>query len=251
MKPMSLKKELTSIRDKYIDEFRTLIDFFSAIEKSLTRKLNRKYSVQFEENEMEGPTFLKDNAGNRTTSNDPLSDAIRQVVLSVINPIRHKGYLSEMGLSYLISFQEVMLKDYLHQTFVSRPSSLKSGNNITYQEILSHTSIKAIVNGIAQKEVDQLGYGSIDAAAKYFKDKFNIDFSDYEGWDRIVEASYRRNLIIHNKGRTNNIYCKRIGHKKRGEQLFVNIEYITSLGENLIGFSEFCYGALVEKFKLA
>jgi hypothetical protein len=246
---MNLREELTLIRDKYIDELRMLISFFKTTDKSLTRKLNKKDSVSFEVAGMEEMTDLIHGAAEG--KNNPLLDAIDQVVLKAITPIKHKSYLYEMGLSYLISFQEAMLKDYLYQIFLSKKASLKSGNQITYQEVLSYKSIKALINGMAQKEVDKLGYGSIDDVAKYYKEKFNIDFLDYEGWDGIVEASFRRNLFIHNKGKTNNIYCKRIGHKKRGENLYVDIEYITSLGENLIAFSEFCYRSFVEKFNLA
>lgn len=246
---MNLKKELTLIRDKYMDELKMLIGFFKTTDKSLTMKLNKKYSVSFQVDGMEEMDDLVHGASEREKK--ALSNAIEQVLLRVITPIKHKDYLYEMGLSYLISFQEAMLKDYLYQIFLSRKASLKSGTQITYQEALSYKSIKALVNGIAQKEVDKLGYGSIDDVAKYFKEKFNIDFLDYEGWDDIVEASFRRNLFIHNKGKTNDIYCKRIGHKKIGENLYVDLEYITSLGENLIAFSELCYKLFVEKFNLA
>jgi len=248
---MSLQKELTSIRDNYIDELKTLIAFYETIEKSLTRKLKKKKSVRWTENDDDGPTELIIDNSARQISNDPLSDAINIVLSDSFTQIRNLRYLSEMGLSYLVCFLEAMLKDYLHQVFVCRSSSLKSEHKITYKEVLSYTSIKAIVDGIAKKEVDKLGYGSIDNAANYYEAKFHINLAEYEGWDQIVEASYRRNLIIHNKGTTNEIYCKRIGHKKRGERLFVDIEYITSLGENLIGFSEFCYGSFIRVFKLA
>ena len=248
---MSLKKELASIRDNYVDELNTLITFFETIEKSLKRKLKKKKSVRWTDNDDGGPAEIIIDNSARQISDDPLSDAINIVLSDSFTQIRNLHYLSEMGLSYLVSFLEAILKDYLYQIFVHRPSSLKSENKITYKKVLSYRSMKVLVEEIATKEVEKLGYGSIDDAAEYYKEKFNINFTEYEDWDPIVEACFRRNLIIHNKGITNEIYCKRIGHKKRGEKLFVDIEYIKSLGENLIGFSEFCYISFTKVFKFS
>ena len=179
------------------------------------------------------------------------SDAVAKLIMHFAMPIKHSSFLTEMTLSYLISYQEAMLKDYLYGILINRKSALKCSNKITYEDVLNFTSMKPLIAHLAQKEVDLLGYGSIDDVAKYYNEKFNIDFTKFEKWTEIVEFNFRRNLIIHNKGVTNDQYCKRVGHKKKGVKLHVSIEYVVSVAESLLAFNEFCLASFVAKFKLA
>ena len=179
------------------------------------------------------------------------SDFLGELVKNFIIPMKHKGFLTEMTLSYLISYQEAMLKDYLYGILINKKSALKSSKKITYDEVLKFTSMKSLIANLAQKEVDQLGYGSIDDVEKYFKDKFNVQLSNFDGWDDLVESTFRRNLLIHNRGVTNDQYCKRIGYPKRKVKLDVDIDYVVNVAENIISFNDFCFELFKSKFKLA
>ena len=75
--------------------------------------------------------------------------------------------------------------------------------------------------------------------SNYFLDKFNINFNNFEKWDSVVEASLRRNLIIHNQSKTDNKYCEQTGHKKLGALLKTDIKYIKNTSNALIEFIKF------------
>ncbi len=255
---MNLKKQLKSVKDQYEYELQQILEFAHTTEKSLTRKQKRKLNVKLEGEDQKELNrlidFLRDISDGTSKNGQSISlksEAIGQLVTKFVVPMKHKNFLNDMTLSYLISYMEAMLKDYLNSILVCRKSALKSNNKITYDEVLSFNSMKTIIAFLAQKEIDQLGYSSIDDVSKYFREKFNIDFSEYQGWKNIVEASLRRNLVIHNKGITNEYYCTRIGYKKLGEKIKIDFDYIISVTENLISFVDFCYQAFLIKFKLS
>jgi hypothetical protein len=255
---MSLLEDLKGTRLQYKGELELILEFVNTTEKSLTRKQKRKPKVQLEKNDKDDlkklVEFLDESISSESKGKKSLSlksEAVGKLINNFLVPMKHKSFLTEMTLSYLISYQEAMLKDYLFNILTNRKSSLKSKNKISYDEVLSFTSIKSLIVSLAQKEVDQLGYGSIDDVEKYFFERFNIKLSDFESWEDIVEASYRRNLVIHNKGRTNDLYCKRTGFQKRNVSIGVDIDYVSKVSENLIEFNEYCFKSFKAKFKLA
>lgn len=255
---MSLLEDLKNTNSQYKGELKLILDFVNTTEKSLTRKQNRKPKVTLDDSDKEDLNklvdFLKDVTSSESKEAKSISlksGEIGKIINNFVVPMKHRDFLTEMTLSYLISYQEAMLKDYLFNILTNRKSSLKGNNKITYDEALNFASIKSLVVHLAKKEVDQLGYGSIDDVAKYFTDKFNVKFSDFDNWDEVVEASFRRNLVIHNKGITNEIYCKRTDFKKRNHRIGVDIDYVASVAENLIQFNEYCFNAFKTKFKLA
>jgi hypothetical protein len=100
------------------------------------------------------------------------------------------------------------------------------------------------------KEVEKLGHGSVDDISDYIKDKFNVSMNSFGKWESIVESTYRRNLVIHNKGITNETYCKRITGVELGKKLKLDIDYIENVANNLIKLSDFFSSTFIEKFKL-
>jgi len=103
---------------------------------------------------------------------------------------------------------------------------------------------------MAQKEVDVLGYGSVDDVADYFKDRFNLVFEDFTNWPVLREASYRRNLILHNGGVTNDTYCTKTGYKKKNQHLRTNVDYVKNVSESVLEFIPFLHDQMTRKLKL-
>jgi hypothetical protein len=102
---------------------------------------------------------------------------------------------------------------------------------------------------MAEKEVSDLQYDSIDGIAEYFNEKFHIDFvNDFTMWPIVREASYRRNAIIHNKGIADKIYCLKTGHKKIGESLNTDINYVTKVCDAIIEFIHYTHEQAKKKF---
>ncbi len=253
---MSLLKELESLTTLYKNEIKQIEEFIDSIEKSIKRKTKRKPKAGFSNEEKKQiENFVEILSGLIEDKNDKkisieasknVSMLIGQIALSV----KHKEFLYNMALSFLIAHQEAFIKDYIFQILLHRKSMLKSGNKISYEELLNFRSIKELTKNLAQREVDTLGYGSIDEINNYFEKKFNIALSKFERWELLREANYRRNIIIHNKGRTNQKYCEKTGYKIKNKSLTTSGQYVHDLADTLINFINFIHGAICLKLRL-
>ncbi len=158
---MRLLINLGKNRNYFLGEVKMILDFIEEVGKFLTqkkRKVNLKVVDVLDQQKEE------------------LKKELRRFV-SVIStfPDKYKEFLSEMTLSYLISYQEVFIKECLLIILISHKSILKSKKKqLTYEEICKFQSIKSLISHIAQKGVDVLGYGSIDDIAEYFENQFQF-----------------------------------------------------------------------------
>ncbi|WP_045459131.1 hypothetical protein [Vibrio campbellii] len=252
---MEFKDKLISVNRKYKSELSEILSFADTTERQLTTQFNNfpenRDDLDAQELVEVGKAILSA-AESKTTSSISLnvSPSTAKLIKEKIVPLKHKGFLMDMTLSYLLSYQEAMFKDYIFNVLINQPNALKSKNTITYEDLLNYESIEEVVGYLAQKEVDQLGHGSIDDISDYLHKKFKLELSLFPKWTEIIEATFRRNLVIHNKGITNDAYCKRTGYKERGVHLVIDIEYIVSSAQNLIDLNDFIFSALLKKFKL-
>lgn len=253
---MSLLKEIESIITLYKDDIKQIENFIGGIEKSIKRKTKRKPKAGFSKEEkkqmenfveiLSGVIEDKNNKKLSIKVSKNVSLRIVQLALSV----KHEEFLYNMALSFLIAHQEGFIKDYIFQILLHRKSMLKSGNKISFEELLNFRSIKELIKDLAQREVDTLGYGSIDDINIYFEKKFNIALSEFKRWELLREANYRRNILIHNKGRTNQKYCEKTGYEIKNKLLTTNGQYVHELAGTLINFINFIHGAICEKLRL-
>lgn len=253
---MALKQELNKIVDLYQTEIGHIEQFLKSVEQSLTRKQKRKPKKPFSKEEAGqlrevGESIekaIKDSTFERISIN--VSDEIASYIIQLAIPIKQKEFLAEMTLGYLVSYQEGFTKDYLYQILVHKKEMLKSSASLSYEQILNYTSIKSLVSSMAQEEVDGIGYGSIDDIAFYFKRKLNIELSEFNEWETYREINYRRNILIHNRGHTNDIYCKKVGYKKRNKHLSTTYQYVSNAAVVFRSFIDFVHEATLKKLKL-
>lgn len=254
---MSLLEDLERIRDHFLTEVRMVCNFIEKTERSLTRKQKAikpsNWSLQDIADLEKLMKFIEAYSDPRIKK-PPLftlkSKRVRELLRSWTVPARYKEFLAEMTLSYLVSYQEAFIKEYLRTVLTSRKSILKSKKQLSYREVCAFRSIKSLISYVAQKEVDVLGYGSVDDLADYFKDRFNLVFEDFTNWPALREASYRRNLILHNGGVTNDTYCTKTGYKKKNQHLRTDVDYVKNVSEPMLEFIPFLHDQMTRKLKL-
>jgi len=234
---MGLLINLGKNRDYFLGEVKMILDFIEEVGEFLSQK-GRKSNVKLVDvwDQQKGE----------------LKKELRRIP-SVINmfPYKYREFLSEMTLSYLISYQEAFIKECLRIILISRKSILKSKKKqLTYEEMCKFQSIKSLISHIAQKEVNELGRGSVDDISKYFDNQFDLSFEKFSNWQILREAAYRRNLIVHNKGITNDVYCFKTGYKKENERLKTDIDYVKNICIILLKFIDFLHDGIIEKLKL-
>ena len=174
--------------------------------------------------------------------------AVRAFVGEASRRLNQQTLLASMCLSHLVSHQEAFFKDYLYTLLTHKRAMLKSGASITYERIASHKTLRALWSAIAQTEVDALGHGSIDDLAVAIQKRLNLSLPSYENWPSIREHSYRRNIIVHNGGRVNDIYRLKVGANRIEPSTDLN--YIKGAAENVLGLIDYLHGEVCRKFRL-
>jgi len=158
-----------------------------------------------------------------------------------------KDQLNEMGLVYLVALQEGFIKDCLFALLVTRRELLRSDESITFRELASFESLGSMIASIAQRKVDELT--GIEKVADFFEKRLGLSLEkDFDSWPLLAEAYYRRNVIVHNRGRSNETYCKKTGFKQRGKDLCTDIRYIQRVVKVTVDFIEFVHSSLSARF---
>lgn len=257
---MSLSTELIDIRNHFVGETHHVLSFIRMSEVALKRREAKLKNPNFDKKDIKEAEKLHSFMGNFINGKPNKSDSItlnseklkKLLIGSIITPIKHKIILAEMSLSYLVSFEEAFLKDYLRAILSSRRTLLMSKKKqLSYEVICKHRSMASLIRSLSQKEVDTFGFGSIDDFAKYFFDKFNIDFGIFSHWEDLREATYRRHLLVHNNGITNDRYCRATGFKETNKHLDTDIYYCITAGKILLEFMNFIHERMMKKLKLS
>ncbi len=121
-------------------------------------------------------------------------------------------YLAKMTLVFQFSFFETGLKGLIKKIYEKKPEFMRTDN--------------------LDNEVDWYGRKSIDKIAKRLKSRFGIDLtSNFPKWEKFREAYYFRNIIVHNSGIINKIFCEQLDFdlSQIGENIDINTEYIENI----------------------
>ncbi len=262
----ALWSELECVRGKFCSDVQLIHDFVKDTQRSLKHREKRKPKVRrfHEEDKAELDRvvqFFKETTQEMKPrsaverSIEIKSKAVQSLIMEglkiTVFPKRYARFLAEMALAYLVSFEEAFVKEYLETIFIHRPKMLRSGKLITFDEVCSFPSKRALIQALAEKEVDTISYKNIDEVAKYFQDRLGILLSaNFPEWESLREASYRRNLILHNQGMANQLYCSKVGYAKRGEHLETDAIYVERVANVILEFIEFIHAQVMQKLKL-
>lgn len=265
---MKLANALSHVVNTSKSDIRTIGEFASDADRALIARQGKLPAVDFTANEAEqlvafgkalaAAAAAADHGAERPgISKGPgmtetmVSERVAAFITQSIEPYQQQNFLAEMVLSYLMARQEAFIKDYLFVVLTHKRNALRSNATVTYEELAAHKSVNSLWASLAQKEVDALGYGSIDDVATYFSKKFNIDLVAFEGWPTLREHSFRRNIIIHNKGRVNDVYRQKIGAAKKTGRVHTDMEYVSAAAKNVTGFIDYVHSKVCKKFKLS
>lgn len=168
------------------------------------------------------------------------SEGAGNFIFALVRPLKQRHMVAEMATVYVVSKFESFIKDLLLVIFQSKPEMLKSGKVITHEDALSHSSRRSLVATLAEKEVESIGYGSVDDLQEYLQKKLSINISEHKAWEIVREASYRRNLIVHNGGKQNQIYAKKKCAKERSA-IPMSFTYLESIVVALIDIASYIH----------
>jgi hypothetical protein len=152
---MSLSTELIRIHSLFVGETRQVLAFIRMSEAALEhQKANIKISGFDKKDAAEMEKLISflvnfDNGKLKSGSTTLNSKKLGELVLSLIVPIKHTTILAEMSLSYLISFEEAFLKDYIRTILLSRRALLRSKKKqLSYEVICEHGSMTSLIKSL-------------------------------------------------------------------------------------------------------
>lgn len=148
------------------------------------------------------------------------------MLFSMYRTFKYPSIFYNMTLTHLITISEAFLNDFFMRVFVSNPNMLKSEKLVSYEVILSFSSINELVKHLASEMTKQILEENIDVVANKINQKFSIDLSKYPNFDVIREAFYRRNVIVHNNCIADRKYCQKVKNSKIGQNIETDFKYM-------------------------
>ena len=116
-------------------------------------------------------------------------------------------------LVYLVTYFEMLLGDLLRTHYALFPGKLSKEKTFKYEDILRLETLDAITQQAIADEVDDLlrsGYKDLPNA---FAKRTGIDTGEVKAHsNRMIELFERRNIFVHNSGRIDNRYIKKVPH---------------------------------------
>lgn len=263
---MTFRKKIEYSAFQFLIFLHEIQQFVALISKSLDNEIEKAEKViedlQLDDNQLEQMTKIKsliDKSYKGYVRSEEIGfDPEESLPIKELHTVfseygtrkTRQTFLSEMTLSYIVSALEAFNKDLVYEILLFKQDVLKSSKTITYEKILNFNDKESLVNELANQEIKELGYGSIDDFASYLENKVKVKSSDFPSWDKLRELFYRRNIIMHNKSYTNEIYCKNTGYQKVNDLLITDFEYIRSARDVVREYMFFLVYGTADKFKI-
>jgi hypothetical protein len=158
-----------------------------------------------------------------------------------------------MAYVHLVTLFEAALSDIIRTTLMYKPNILKSKRQISYEDVLSEPDMASLLLKIIDKEISDMTYGSTEEIIDYLKNKLHLPvvFSDEEHLE-LETIKAQRNLLVHNQGRIDAKFLKKInsGDFSLGDSIIITGENWDSANLLFEGIINTLQLAIIRKFKL-
>ncbi|MFH0988514.1 MAG: hypothetical protein V1799_00685 [bacterium] len=220
----NVPKEMQSEFDRLLQDWKEHCSISVEPEKSLTFRVV-KWGVRFE---------TKGDYSKECI--ELFRSKLKEITLGIWAAFYYPQFLYDMALVQAITVFEAFLEAFLIAVFSHRPNILKSGNTLTYEEILSFSSMQTLIAELATVRAKRVLDDGIDKAASELKRTLSVDINRVIGFEQVREACYRRNVIVHNQGIADRKYCERIPGTRTGVKLSTTVEYLEAVLSAIGGF---------------
>jgi hypothetical protein len=150
----------------------------------------------------------------------------------------------------LLSYFDFLISDLIRYFYRKYPESLSGKElGLTLSELNLLGSISEAIDFVINKQADNVLYDSLENQKKYFKNTLKIDTKDDQiNWSRLIEATERRHIIVHNNCKVNRRYLATVNllepsdkekTMKEGALIHITEEYFRSV------FEEICISGLI------
>lgn len=118
--------------------------------------------------------------------------------------------MAEMIVCRVVDSFLVYLAEMLALIYITCPDSMKSGEVVRLDEVLSYSSKDELVRGIARRRVDSLAFQGMRKVSEAFQHlgvRIFMTPEDEALGAKIIEI---RNIVVHNRGIVNETFTRRV-----------------------------------------
>lgn len=181
-------------------------------------------------------------------------DFVKQQVQLNSRESKDMEILYNSSLMNLIVYFEGMFSDMFKFVFLEHPEKLQDDRKYIYKEIAAFASFEEFKEYVIEKEIETYMYQGFMDWIDFFRktEKIKIEYlPKYE--KEIVEIIARRNLLVHNNGRINNLYLAKVDktlteNLEKNQKLEIDAEYILKSINIVQKFSNLLLIELGEKY---
>lgn len=198
--------------------------------------------------------FITETYSKELNKNHPWNEMFKKINKQFLG--EKNNQLFKMIIVSCLSIFEAFNKDFFKTLYTLRPENLKREEKVdfNYKELIEFRSMEALYEELARQKVDQFGRKSIDELAEELKKKHKFDLiKNFKKWKALREKYYRRNIIVHNKGRVSKDFIEKIkdyNDNDIGKELDLSFDYVEDCISNVWVYIEFIFEKIGSKNKL-
>lgn len=180
-----------------------------------------------------------------------LPDEVARATQEMAKIAQRTRFMEEMVVAHMIAFQEAFVADYLRALFRVKPQILKTKKelDLTFEKACSFESLEEFREYLANEDIDPLFRGGIDEVADYFRKRLKLNLEESSGWEKVREASCRRNIIVHNKGEVNDVYRANTHYNGPAGHPPWDASYLDKVTDATVSFIDFVHEKLSKQMK--
>lgn len=190
---------------------------------------------------------------------------------------RFPNMISNMILVSMTSYFEQYLNSCLSIFLLNNNNTLrKKSKTITFEEIISQGEYHKLIDYMIKKEMNDLFRQNIDDIYKDLKDDLHILLDGIQGmkfpsskksetellksqpdddddeeievsWEDLREIFYRRNIIVHNDGKIDKDYIKKVQKGNENDYVITDDHYIKKSILVFMKYGEFIHQEIIKK----
>lgn len=143
---------------------------------------------------------------------DKLSPKSRETLKDVMGrftkKIQTESFLRKMSITHLIIMFEEFLKRNLKLAYLNNPEILKSDQKLSFEDIIVLKDYDLILEEMIERKSRSIIKKDINEIGKFLEDFFKFELIKDIDWEKFAEVFYRRHVIVHNKGFSDEEYVK-------------------------------------------
>ncbi|WP_145914897.1 hypothetical protein KV708_08430 [Comamonas thiooxydans] len=228
------------MEEQEVDFNKPLIDFLSSlrsIEKTVTvviPHLNRWLETETSEIKKEINHLQSQKSATGEDEPEIVARLFELTVkMSEYSHLDQRAVIFESLYTQLFSKFDAFTGDLIKAIYKKNPELfLSNDGSVSISTIKKFTSIEDLLDNELLQEVENFRRKSYSDQFTSLEKKFDVKLIDFEEWPQFIEASQRRNLIIHNNGIVNQQYlqvCKNSYKNKEKSKHLDSLEINTKL----------------------